>query len=126
MAGLFLGRDISSGKWKEWEIQAYIVMEARRAGYSIEGDQNQGKRGYGAAARAKACGMQAGTPDLRILLPKGVIVFIELKLKKGKLSAAQQDWHYIAMVKGHKAHIVYADTPLDGWGLVNQILEARK
>lgn len=119
----FMGRDISTGKWKEYEVQAYIVQEARRAGYTIEGDQNQAKRSFGVAARAKACGMQAGTPDLRVLLPGGKTIWIELKLKKGKLSAAQQDWHYIAMLKGHKTYVIYADTPLDGCNQVKFILQ---
>lgn len=108
---LFLGRHIDSGKWAEWQLQSYIIQEARRAGYFIEGDQNQGKRSYGAAARAKACGMQAGTPDMRVLVPGGKTVWIELKLKKGRLSPAQRDWHYIAMLRGHKVHVIYADTP---------------
>lgn len=121
-----MGRDIGAGKWLEWQIQAYVVQEARRKGYTIEGDQNQGKRSYAVAARAKACGMQAGSPDLRVLLPEGKTVWIELKVPPNKMSVAQQDWHYIAMLKGHTAKVVFCCTPYEGWREVKRILEGQQ
>lgn len=120
---LFLGRDITTGKWKEWEIQAYIVQEARKAGYFIEGDQNAAKRGPVAAARAKACGMNAGTPDLRVLKKNGEIIFFELKLFGGKVSRPQEDWHNKAMSLGFPVYMVWADTPKLAWDIVLNVLE---
>ncbi len=119
---IFLGRDPTQGKWLEWQIQAYIVQEARREGYFIEGDQNQAKRGYGAANRAKVCGMQAGTPDIRVLIFPKKIVFIELKKTNNGLSQDQIEWHDIAKWHGIKTYVVYADTPDEGWHQVKIIL----
>jgi VRR-NUC domain-containing protein len=116
---LFMGRDPSVGKWAEHEIQAYVVQEARRLGYFIEGDQNAAKRGYGAAARAKACGMTAGTPDLRVMLPRGDVLFIELKLEKGRLSDSQKAWHKRAEELRQDVIIVFADTPQEAWTEIN-------
>lgn len=118
----FLGKDprISTpeNSWQEWEIQSYIVQQARRAGLFIEGDQNAAKRGFMAAARAKACGMMAGTPDLRVLKDNGKIVFIEVKKGKGKLSSAQKEWHSKAESLSHEVYTIYVDTPVMGWQAV--------
>lgn len=118
----FLNKDISQPGWKEWQIQAYLVMQARRAGYFIEGDQNAAKRGYAAAAIAKACGMTPGTPDLRILFPYGRILFVEVKTDTGRLSKAQLYWHEKAAALGHNVLVVKADTPKAAWEIVNQKL----
>lgn len=118
----FLGKDIESGKWLEWQIQAYVVQEARRAGYFIEGDQNASKRGYGAANRAKACGMTAGTPDLRVILRDGKIIFFELKRANGKMSEKQALWHSIATGLGHLVYTIYEDRPDAAWAYIKFIL----
>lgn len=112
---LFMGKDPSKGKWQEWEIQAYIVQEARRRDIFIEGDQNAAKRSYGAAARAKACGMNPGTTDIRVLKSFGKIKWIELKKCKNNLSDNQDKWHEKAVQLGHDVSTIYADTPIDGW-----------
>lgn len=110
-----MGRDETKGKWQEWQIQAYIIQEARRSGYFVEGDQNAAKRSYAAAAKAKACGMNPGTTDIRLLQSEGRIKWIELKLKKGKLSENQEKWHKAARALGHDVWTIYADTPREGW-----------
>lgn len=125
---IFLSKDPSDTayNWQEWEIQAYIIQEARRAGYFIEGDQNQAKRSFAAAARAKACGMQSGTTDMRVLFDGPATVWIELKVlnkkRKGKLSGPQKNWHEAAKTMGHHVFTVYALHPLDGWTKVKEIL----
>jgi hypothetical protein len=118
----FLKKNPEQGKWLEWEIQAYVVQEARRLGYFIEGDQNANKRGYGAANRAKACGMTAGTPDLRVLLRDGKVLFFELKRLNGKMSDSQIEWHNRAMDLGHRVYRVWADCPYDAWVQIKYIL----
>lgn len=112
---VFKKHDINSGSWYEWEIQAYIIQEARRIGLFIEGDQNAGKRSYAAAARAKACGMLAGTPDMRVLTHGGIVIFIELKKKNGELSPAQEEWQQKAKDTHHHVYTIYADTPGEAW-----------
>lgn len=119
---LFLKRDITTGKWKEWECQAYVVQELRRRGFMVEGDQNAARRGFGAAAKAKATGMTAGTPDLRVLLPKGRIVFIELKMVKGKLSDSQKEWRAKAELLGFEVGTVFANCPRDMLACVETVL----
>lgn len=123
---LFLKRDISTGDWQEWEIQAYIIQEARRAGYFIEGDQNAAKRSRGAGARAKACGMNAGSPDMRVLLFGGRTLWAELKKRKGIVSQKQKDWHKAVAGMGHEVRIIWADTPLQGWQEMKHILKEKE
>ncbi len=120
---MFLNRDETIGKWREWEIQAYIIQEARREGYFIEGDQNQAKRSFGAAARAKVCGMQSGTPDIRILKYPNRMIFVELKVLKNDLSQPQIEWHDLAKWNGFEVYTVYADNPGSGWKQVKEILK---
>lgn len=119
---MFLGRDPSKGKWDEWACQSYCVQELRRAGYFCEGDQNAAKRSYGAAARAKACGMLAGSPDLRIFDYGGVLHLIELKKLKGVVSDPQKEWHAEALKRGFKVHIIKADTPQDMLDKIRAVL----
>lgn len=119
---LFMGRNPAEGKWKEWEVQSYIVQELRRRHYFVEGDQNAARRGWGAAAKAKASGMTAGTPDLRVYLWGGKLALIELKLNKGKLSPAQIAWHAEARKLGFHVHNVFADTPLEAFQTIAGIL----
>jgi hypothetical protein len=121
---LFLGRPLDSGKWQEWEVQSFCVQELRRKGYFLEGDQNAAKRGWGAIARAKAAGMQAGSPDLRIFLPDARLVLIELKRIKGRLSDSQNTWHAEAAKRGFTVHMVYADYPKAALEQIERILNA--
>lgn len=123
---LFLGKDPTQGKWKEWEIQAYLIQEARRHGYFIEGDQNAAKRSPGAAARAKVCGMLAGSPDMRILLPRAQIVFVELKIKKGVISESQDKWHKEAIALDFIVFVIKEDTPYHAWQELQIFLELVK
>ncbi|MGY3278168.1 VRR-NUC domain-containing protein [Bradyrhizobium sp. S3.7.6] len=51
---------------------------------------NEGRRGFRAAAMAKAEGLVAGVPDLEFVLPpNGRAAFLELKKRTGSLSVAQ-------------------------------------
>jgi len=117
MTKIFLGRDPTvAGKWQEWEAQAYVIQELRREGIMIEGDQNQGKRSFAAAARAKAAGMKAGSPDLRIFLYYQKLILIEVKIgtgKSDKRSQEQKDWHKEAEERGFIVHTVYCKTPME-------------
>lgn len=120
----FINKDPANpqAKWLEWHMQAYIVQEARRMGYFMEGDQNAAKRNPASAAKAKACGMLSGTPDMRFYLPRGRLLLIELKRDKMKLLETQETWHCIARSLGFEVYTVHAKAPLEAWEKVLTIL----
>ena len=72
--------DDTTYPWAEWQIQAFVVQEARRRGFTVAGDMNQGRRSKSSAGLAKATGMLSGEPDLRFYMPNGRLVLIELKV----------------------------------------------
>ena len=51
---------------------------------------NAGRRTMRSGVRLKAEGMTAGAPDLCILLPRGRVLWLELKTSKGAQSDAQK------------------------------------
>lgn len=120
----FLGKDPADETvgWSESVIQSYLVMQSRRAGYKCAGGMEQGARGGSAGARAKANGLTAGEPDLRIYLDGGRLIFIELKLVSGRLSDVQVVYHEMLRGLGHMVFVVYAKSPVDGWNQVMEIL----
>lgn len=122
--GTFLGKDPAdpSHIWSEIFIQAYIVQEALKAGLTLAAGMEQGKRSKLSGARAKASGMAAGEPDLRFYLPMGQIKLIELKTKDGKLNDAQKLRIPKLKELGYAVSVVYAESPMDGWLQVKEIL----
>ena len=74
----------------------------------VAGDMNAGKRNPG---RARAAGIASGEPDMRIYLPMGRTLFIELKTAKGNLSENQKKYHQKLKSLGHMVHIVKAASP---------------
>lgn len=59
--------------------------------YMIFAIPNGGGRTPAEGQRLKLEGVQAGVPDLQILLPNGKALFIEMKTKTGTLSASQRE-----------------------------------
>ncbi len=53
---------------------------------------NEGKRSIWLHNRMKRMGLKSGCPDIIIEYPKGKILYIELKTKKGRLSDSQKLW----------------------------------
>ncbi len=112
----------ASYPWQEWHTQSYIIQEARRVGWMIIGSMEQAERKN--AGKAKACGLTAGEPDMRVYLSRGRVVFIELKkLVGGVVSKVQEEYHAALKELGHMVRVVYAASPLDGWHKVKEILE---
>jgi len=74
-------------------------------------DQNGAYRSKVERGRAKASGMQAGEPDLRLYFPKEIIRHIEVKAKQGSRSANQKKRHANFRKLGHKVITIKADTP---------------
>lgn len=124
---MFLGKDPADGShtWSEDYIQMFIIQEARRAGYMVTAAMEQGKRSKGQGGRAKAMGMTAGVPDTFWWLPNGQIKLIELKTDKGALSPRQKEFHKTIKELGHSVYTVYAQTPMDGWNQVKEILDGK-
>lgn len=67
------------------------------------------------ARRLKACGLtslklnvtgQRGWVDRLVILPNGRVVFVELKTKRGKLSALQKHNHLLLVKLGHIVYTV--------------------
>lgn len=111
---VFLGRDPKIPFiWKEWEIQSYVVMELRRMGYIVHGDQNGASKTPRGIAQAKVTGALAGWPDLTILPPNLPVQFVELKLAGGRPSKEQTALHAQMRAMEHNIEIVYAESPVD-------------
>ena len=72
---------------------------------------------------AKAAGRVPGEPDLRIYLPGGKLVLIELKAANGRLSPDQKDRHATLRALGFAVHVVKAQTPADAVQQVDAILK---
>lgn len=120
----FLGKDPadSSVAWKEWQIQGYIVMHLRRMGYIAHGDTNGASKTPRGWSEASAAGMQAGWPDITILGQRGAIWWVEVKVRKGRVSVEQEELHDRMADFGHTVHVVWADSPADGLDKVMKII----
>lgn len=140
----FMGKDptIPSAFWREYMVQAYIVMELRRAGYVVHGDGNGLPLTPKGKWMLKTCGAHAGWPDLTILLPKAQALYVELKMiskitqsisnhdiqdpmkitsptkkpgwRKGAVSPDQKKMAKVMKELGHRYEVVYADCPHGG------------
>lgn len=85
---------------KEWQMQAEAVRALRALPefgrlFTLAGDMNAARRGPAMAAIAKATGMAAGEPDLRVYIAGGRLGLIEFKTRTGRLSPAQRDRHAV-------------------------------
>lgn len=112
----------------EWQLQASIIaafhqLEALGWNFTCAGDQNAARRGFKAAAIAKATGMTGGEPDIRLILPEGRVGWIELKAEGGTLSDAQIDRHQRYAKLGHHVHVLQADNDNDAVSGAIEILK---
>ena len=104
------------GPWSEDDLAMAIATELRRLEWETQRftfahDQNGVKRSRASGGRAKAMGMRAGEPDLRVYLTGGRIGHIELKTAKGTASAEQRERHRTLRNLGHDVRVVKAATP---------------
>jgi hypothetical protein len=106
-------RDTLAIKWSEDDLQMAIAQYLRRAGICFAADQNAGRRSLRDGARRKAMGMTAGEPDIRLYLPGGRCVFIELKAKTGSVSPEQKARHEELRAMGFVVHVIKSSTPED-------------
>jgi hypothetical protein len=55
--------------------------------------------------RRLLAGVEAGTPDLLVMLPEGATQWIELKAPTGRVTTIQRQWHDHASVLGHRVAV---------------------
>ena len=67
------------------------------------------------AAKLKAMGVRAGVPDI-IIDKHGVIIYVEIKMPKGRLSDTQKIWREAADQRGSRYYIVHSVNEM-GWVL---------
>ncbi len=129
----FMNRDPGdvSQPWREWQVQAYIVMGLRRAGYTVHGDGNGLSLTPKGMMQKTVCGAMKGWPDIAILLPEGQTLWIELKMDnggksgrktKGCLSKEQKDMEKVMKELGHRYEVVWADCPQGGLDRVGELV----
>ena len=102
----------------EWELQAAQVKALRDmpeypSRFLLAGDMNAGKRGAKAQVQAKATGMEAGEPDLRIYGAGGRLLLIENKVGRAPLTASQKDRHPKLAALGHPVTVLRAAEPAE-------------
>jgi len=106
---------------QEWRIQAEAVRRLKlvpgygdEAGpdvtFTLAGDFNAARRSRQEAVKAKATGIAAGEPDLRIYGQGGRLLLIELKGPKTPVSADQRKRHALLIGLGHRVEIVRGKT----------------
>jgi hypothetical protein len=74
--------------------------------FAYAGDMNAQRRTWAEAQVAKATGMKAGEPDIRVYLPGGRLILIELKVKaKNSVQKHQKDRHEVMRSLGFEVLI---------------------
>lgn len=109
--------------WSEDDLQMAVVRHLRQNRILFAADFNAGKRNPG---RAKAMGLEAGEPDLRLYLPGARLVMVEMKTSRGALSKAQKERHALLRQAGYTVHVLKAHTPADAVDIITTILESER
>lgn len=94
----------------EARLQYEIVLWAQEQGYYCIHAPNGEKRDIITAGKLMAMGVKAGVPDLIFILPRGITVWVELKLAKGKLSKPQEKFRDRLQSLSHHYLLVQADS----------------
>lgn len=84
---------------RESDVERIFVMRVRKLG----------------GQTFKFAPVHAGNPDRIVLLPGGLIVFVELKAEGGKLDPAQQLWHRRAAALGTIVQVVTGPDEARNW-----------
>ncbi|MGM4911451.1 VRR-NUC domain-containing protein [Rhizobium sp. 768_B6_N1_8] len=116
----------------EWQLQAEAVRQLKsmpeyastasmvaandnsgRSSFAIAADMNGDYRSKRAAVIAKATGIAAGDPDLRLYGQNGRLMLIEFKNAEGRLSGDQKERHALLRALGYRIEIVKATSEDD-------------
>lgn len=101
------------------------LMRLRMAGRPIlfAGDMAGNRRTPSERLWAKATGLVAGEPDLRIYGPAGRTLFIEMKTAVGSVSPDQHKRHAELRRLGHEVVVLRASTGDEAARLINETVE---
>ena len=113
--------DDDTVKWTEHELQVAVVTRLKQIGVLYAADQNGLRTSKRQGALAKQAGMMAGEPDIRIYLPGGRIIFVEMKTTRGSVSAAQRQRHKDLADLGHIVYVVKEASPIKAQNCVESI-----
>lgn len=111
----------------EWQLQAAAVRQLKAMpeyastasmvaandnasiqSFAIAADMNGDYRSKRAAVIAKATGIAAGDPDLRLYGQNGSLLLIEFKNAEGRLSGDQKERHALLRALGYRIEVVKA------------------
>ena len=116
-------------KFTESQHQAHIVkwLRAEKAERNLSFDigmEGVRLKPY-QASQAKSQGMDRGVPDLKIKLPNGVLLHVELKTwsNYGGLSQPQENERGLLTELGHHCYMVREKTPTRALNRVKEIIE---
>ena len=109
----------------EWQIQAEAVRRIKQlpgygdewvdgVDFTIAGDFNAARRSRQESVKAKATGIAAGEPDLRVYILGGWLRMIEFKGAKTPVSAAQKTRHKLLAGLGFDVELLRARTIEEG------------
>lgn len=112
----------------EWILQSAAVRRLRaRPDYgrtfTIAADMNAARRSSQEATKAKATGIAAGDPDLRIYAVYGRLLMLELKAELGAASDDQQTRHALLIALGYMVVTIHATTEDECADLVESTVE---
>lgn len=96
----------------ESNFQIQVVRSLRAAGFLVFSVPNGQRLQLRRAAIAKAEGLLSGVSDLIVVLPRGRVVFVEIKSPngKGRQSPAQKDFQKAVEKRGH-VYMVWSGWP---------------
>lgn len=110
-------------KLSEFEIQSYVSTRLKQLNILHHGDLAGIKTSPSQAARAKACGMRKGWPDMCVVLP-GRVVFLEFKTINGRQSMEQRKVEKLMNECNNDSYyVVQCDTREAAWERVRGILQ---
>ncbi len=114
----------------EWRYQAAVIarlhkMEDEGLPIACAGDMNRAKRKGREQMEAKLTGLTAGEPDIRIYMPFGLLLSIELKTPKGSRSKDQRERHARLAKLGFIVLTLKAPTPEELADLVEAEVRSR-
>jgi hypothetical protein len=114
----------------EWKYQAEVISRLHKledAGlpFTCAGDMNRGKRGRRAQMEAKATGLTAGEPDIRIYMVGGRLFSIELKTPRGSRSKEQRKRHALLISLGFEIITIAGKTPEELADAVEALVRSR-
>lgn len=87
-----------------------VVLELGRRGWVLRLNAGKILIGKGTPHERIISGVEAGTPDLLVLLDGGRTVWVELKAPGKKPTALQAGWHARARKLGHQVAVCYSVT----------------